>query len=109
MKTTFVTMVVGTMMGLGFLCVTPEAQARNANELLQKNACMACHSMDKKVLGPSFKDIAKKYKGNSNAVALLSKKVKDGGSGAWGPVPMPAQSKIAEADIKTMVEHILAQ
>jgi len=84
--------------------------AATAPELLQKNACMACHSVDKKVLGPAFKEIAKKYKGNAEAVTMLGKKVKEGGSGVWGPVPMPAQNgKVNDADIKTMVEHILSQ
>lgn len=90
------------------LLFAASASAATAPELLQKNACMACHSVDKKVLGPAFKEIAKKYKGNADAVAVLSKKVKEGGNGVWGPMPMPAQSKIAEADIKAMVEHILS-
>lgn len=85
------------------------ASAATAPELLQKNACMACHSVDKKVLGPAFKEIAKKYKGNAEAVATLTKKVKEGGSGVWGPVPMPAHNgKVSDADVKTMVEHILS-
>ena len=76
----------------------------------QKAGCMACHSMDKKLVGPAFKDIAAKYKGQGDAVAKLSEKVRKGGSGVWGPIPMspnPAD-KISDEDLKAAIKWILA-
>lgn len=85
------------------------AYAADATDLATKSGCMACHSMDKKVLGPAFKDVAKKYKGNGEAATLLAKKIKDGGAGTWGPVPMPANGpRVSDADIKTLTSWILA-
>lgn len=74
-----------------------------------KAGCMACHAKDKKLVGPSFKDIATKYKGQGDAVAKLSEKVRKGGSGVWGPIPMSPnpESKINDADLKNVVEWIL--
>lgn len=74
-----------------------------------KAGCMACHAKDKKLVGPSFKDIAVKYKGQGDAVAKLSEKVRKGGSGVWGPIPMPPnpESKINDADMKSVMEWIL--
>lgn len=83
------------------------AFADSGAELTKKNKCMACHGIDKKILGPSFKDIAKKYKGNADAVSLLSKKVKEGGSGVWGPMPMSPNKNLSDADLKMMVEYVL--
>ena len=74
--------------------------------LAQKNACMACHAVDKKVVGPSYQDVAKKYAGKS--ADELAKSIKAGGSGKWGPVPMPAQTALSDADAKTLAAWILA-
>ncbi|NMM37826.1 MAG: c-type cytochrome [Glaciimonas sp.] len=83
--------------------------AATGADLAQKNGCMACHSIDKKILGPAYKDVVTKYKGNADAVALLSKKIKDGGSGVWGPIPMPPNGpKVSDADIKILTEWVLA-
>jgi cytochrome c len=76
--------------------------------MMKKNGCGACHAEDKKVIGPSYQDVAAKYKGDAGAVAKLSDKVKKGGSGAWGQIPMPPNTQVADADIKKMVELILA-
>ena len=85
------------------------ADAKAAEALAQKSGCLACHSIDKKVLGPAYKDVAAKYKGDKAAEAKLIAKVKAGGSGVWGPIPMPANSpQVKDADIKTIVEWILA-
>ena len=70
--------------------------------------CMACHAVDKKLVGPSYKDIAAKYAGQADAVDKLAGKVIKGGSGAWGPVPMPANAQINDADAKKLVAWILA-
>lgn len=76
--------------------------------LAQKNACMACHAVDKKLVGPSYQDVVKKYAGQKDAAANLAKSIKAGGSGKWGPVPMPAQPNLSEADAKTLAAWILA-
>ena len=85
------------------------AQAGPAEDALNKAGCMACHAKDKKLVGPSFKDIAAKYKGQGDAVAKLSEKVRKGGSGVWGPIPMSANGpdKINDADLKLVIESIL--
>lgn len=84
------------------------AEAAKAAELAQANGCMACHARDKKVLGPSFLDISQKYAGQETALKTLAVKLKNGGSGVWGPVPMPANPQINDADAKLMLEWILA-
>ena len=83
---------------------TPDA----GEDLLKKSGCTACHAIDKKVVGPAYKDVAAKYKGDAGAAAKLAEKVKKGGSGVWGPVPMPPNPAVSDADIKTMVACILA-
>lgn len=86
------------------------AGAAHANlALAEKNACMACHAVDKKVVGPSFKEIAAKYKGDASAEAKLAEKVKKGGSGVWGPTPMPPNPSIKDEDVKTLVKWVLTQ
>ncbi len=77
-------------------------------DLAQKKNCMACHAMDKKLVGPSYKDVAAKYAGQKDAVDKLAQKVIKGGSGAWGPVPMPANPQVSEAEAKQLVQWILA-
>jgi cytochrome c len=80
-----------------------------ANEdLLKKNACLACHTVDKKLVGPSYKDVSAKYKGQKDAVATLADKVKKGGQGAWGPIPMPPNPNVSDADAQAMVKYILS-
>ena len=76
--------------------------------LLQKSGCTACHSEDKKLVGPAYKDVAAKYKGDTAAAGKLAEKVKKGGSGVWGPVPMPPNVNVKDDDIKTMVAYVLA-
>ncbi len=82
-----------------------------ASAALSKAGCTACHAVDKKLVGPPFQEIAKKYKGDAKAVATLSEKVRKGGSGVWGPVPMPpnGSDKISDADLKSVVEWILTK
>jgi cytochrome c len=80
-----------------------------SEELANKAGCMACHTKDKKLVGPPYKDIATKYKGQGDAVAKLSEKVRKGGAGVWGQIPMPPNDagKINDGDLKTVVEWIL--
>lgn len=76
-------------------------------DFAQKKNCMACHAVEKKVLGPSFKDVAAKYAGQADAVDKLSAKVVKGGSGVWGNIPMPANPQVTDAEAKQLVGWIL--
>jgi cytochrome c len=76
--------------------------------LMQKAGCSACHALDKKIVGPAYQDVAAKYKGDAGASAKLIQKVKAGGTGVWGPVPMPPNPQVADDDIKALVSWILA-
>ncbi len=89
--------------------VTASARAADT-EAMKKAGCLACHSDDKKVVGPAYKDVAKKYAGQADAPAKLFDKVRKGGSGVWGPVPMSPNpvSKISDADLKEAIAMILA-
>ncbi|QVL46185.1 MAG: c-type cytochrome [Methylophilaceae bacterium] len=95
------------VMTVSALMVAGQAAANEA--LAKKSGCLACHGVDKKVLGPALKDIAAKYKSDKSAEAKLVTKVKVGGSGVWGPMPMPANSpQVKDADIQTIVKWILS-
>jgi cytochrome c len=74
--------------------------------LATKHNCTACHSVDKKLVGPAYKDVAAKYKGQDVA-AKLEDKVKKGGAGVWGPVPMPPNAAVPDADVKALVAWVL--
>lgn len=100
--------VIATLMLAGAGSAHAAVDAAKAQDIANKNACMGCHQVDKKLVGPAFKDVAAKYKGDKGALAKLSAKVKNGGSGVWGPVPMPANAGVSDADIKTVVEWVLA-
>lgn len=91
------------------MAVGLSAQAGPAEDAMNKAGCMACHAKDKKMVGPAFKDVAAKYKGQGDATAKLSEKVRKGGAGVWGPIPMPPHNadKIGDADLKAAVESIL--
>ena len=79
-----------------------------ADEALAKSKnCMACHATDKKLVGPSYKDVAKKYAGQKDAADKLVAKVMKGGSGVWGPVPMPANPQVNEAEAKKLAAWVL--
>eukprot|EP00455_Lapot_gusevi_P017658 TRINITY_DN19503_c0_g1_i1.p4 TRINITY_DN19503_c0_g1~~TRINITY_DN19503_c0_g1_i1.p4 ORF type:complete len:103 (-),score=38.53 TRINITY_DN19503_c0_g1_i1:1-309(-) len=71
--------------------------------------CLACHAVDKKVVGPAFQDIAAKYAGQKDAADKLAVKVQKGSSGAWGPIPMPANTQVNDAEAKKLVAWVLAQ
>ena len=77
-------------------------------ELAKKNACTACHAVDKKIVGPAFKEVAAKYRSDKTAEARLVKKVKEGGVGVWGQVPMPPNSTVSDKDIQTLVKWVLS-
>lgn len=88
------------------LALTATGAQANA-DLAKKSACMACHDVGTKIVGPSFKDVAKKYAGQAGAEQKLFDKVKKGGSGAWGPVPMPPNVSVKDDDVTTLVKWIL--
>ena len=70
--------------------------------------CMSCHAVDRKILGPSFKEVAAKYKDNKGAADMLATKIITGGSGVWGAVPMPANNQVSEADAKKLAAWVLS-
>jgi cytochrome c len=77
-------------------------------ELATKNACTACHAPDRKLVGPSYAEIAKRYAGQKDAVATLAASIRKGGMGKWGQVPMPAQPALSDADLQTLAAWVLA-
>lgn len=91
-----------------FACTAHAADTAKAEALAKANGCMACHTVNTKLVGPSYKEVAAKYQGNKDAEALLMKKVKDGGSGVWGPIPMPPHPAISDADLKTLVDWVMS-
>ena len=91
---------------LGLAVVAAPALANE--ELAKKNACTACHAIDKKLVGPAYKEVAKKYKGDAKAEAMLIEKVKKGGVGTWGQVPMPPNASVKDEDAKTLVKWVLS-
>ncbi len=78
-------------------------------KLLNASACMACHTIDKRVVGPSFREVAAKYAGDGGSAARLADKIRKGGAGAWGPVPMPPHPQLSDGDLNQMVAWILQQ
>lgn len=97
-----------TAASAALLAMSGVASADSQQALAQKNACMSCHGVDKKIVGPSFKDIAKKYAGDKTAKANLVGKVKAGGKGVWGPVPMPPNAQVKHEDVEKIVEWVLS-
>jgi cytochrome c len=78
-----------------------------AEAMMKKDGCAACHTIDKKLVGPPYMEVSAKYKSDKDAVAKLTDKVKKGGVGVWGQIPMPPNAQVPEADIKDLVTWIL--
>jgi cytochrome c len=78
-----------------------------SKELATKNACMACHDVAAKKMGPAFQEVAKKYAGKKDAVATVTANIKAGGAGKWGNIPMPAQAGLSDADTKALATWIV--
>ena len=101
------------MKALLFIGLAASALASNAAlasaDLAKAKNCMACHAIDKKVVGPGYKEIAAKYAGQKDAEDKLVQKVLKGGGGVWGPVPMPANTQVSDAEARTLVKWIMAQ
>jgi cytochrome c len=90
------------------LMMTGVASADDGLALAQKNACMSCHGVDKKIVGPAYKDVAKKYAGDKSAHDKLVAKVKAGGKGVWGEIPMPPNPQVKAEDLNKIVSWILS-
>jgi cytochrome c len=84
------------------------ASAFASSDLAKAKNCMACHSVENKVVGPAYKEVAKKYAGDKAAEAKLAQKIIKGGSGVWGAIPMPANPQVSEAEAKTLAKWVLS-
>jgi cytochrome c len=92
-----------------FYCVGANATSNDVSSyaLAKQNACLGCHAPDKKIVGPSFQAVAKKYANDPNATIFLKNKILRGGSGSWGVIPMPANAKLSDAELSTLTNWIL--
>jgi len=94
-------LIMAAMAAIAAPAIADEALAKSKN-------CMACHAADKKLVGPSYKDVAKKYAGDAKAADMLATKIIKGGSGVWGAIPMPANTQVSEADSKKLAAWVLS-
>ncbi|MGD8909502.1 MAG: c-type cytochrome [Chromatiales bacterium] len=101
-------MVLAASSAILSLGAVANANAEDASALATQRGCMACHQLETKVVGPAYKDVAAKYKDQEGALDSLVAKVKAGGSGVWGPVPMPPNAHVSDEDIKTIVAWVLS-
>ncbi|WP_322043771.1 c-type cytochrome [Paraburkholderia sp. J67] len=101
-------MVRSFVVGCVLMGAAVSAFAGDGLAIAKANACMGCHAVDRRLVGPSFKDIAAKYKGDAGAQAKLEKKVRDGGAGVWGAIPMPSHPGMSSGDIHDIVAWVLA-
>ena len=102
MKAAVTAFVVAGLLGAAYPAAASE-------ELAKKHACFACHTVDKKMVGPSYKDVAAKYRADKDAPKKLADKVKNGSQGVWGNVPMPPNTNVPDADVNALVKWILSQ
>lgn len=91
----------------GLALATALAPASANLQLAQKHACTACHAVDRKLVGPAYADVAKKYAGQPDAEAKIAASIRQGGAGRWGPVPMPPQPGLSDAEVRTLATWIL--
>lgn len=94
--------LIGSLLAVNATAADPEA-------LAQQSGCLACHSVDTKIVGPAYKDVAAKYKGDDKAAEMLAEKVLKGGGGVWGDIPMPPNATVSKEDAETLVHWILQQ
>ena len=93
-------------LAIGLSCVSGTALA--SADLAKAKNCLACHATDKKVVGPSYQEVAAKYAKDKDAQGKLAKKIREGGVGAWGQIPMPANPQVSEAEAQTLAKWVLA-
>ena len=103
MKTLMMTAASAALLVMSGMAAADEGMA-----LAQKNACMSCHGVDKKIVGPAYKDVAKKYAGDAGAAAKLAAKVKAGGKGVWGEIPMPPNPQVKPEDLHKIIAWVLS-
>ena len=99
-------LLIASALVAGVAAISQSAIA--SEELAQKYNCLACHKVDAKVVGPSYQEIAAKYKDDAAAAETLAEKIKAGGSGVWGQIPMPPNPTVPDEDVKALVDWILA-
>ena len=99
--------LLATLFSLCSLNLQAATDDAKAAALAKQNACLGCHAVDKKIVGPSFQAVAKKYANDPNANLFLKNKIKNGGSGSWGVVPMPANTRLNDADLNSVTSWIL--
>ncbi len=83
------------------------ALAQDAQQLLKDKGCLVCHAIDKKVVGPAYKDVAAKYRSRKDAEGYLVKKIEEGSSGVWGQIPMPPNTTVSQAEAHTLAKYLL--
>lgn len=93
---------------LGSVILSTGSTAHASLDLAKSKNCTACHAVEKKLVGPAFKDVAEKYSGDKGATARLAKKIQTGGVGVWGQIPMPANPQVTESDANTLVRWLLS-
>jgi cytochrome c len=103
-----VAMGVMSMVAVGWSTAAFAAAAPAGYAIAKQHACLGCHAVDRKLVGPAFRDIAAKYKGDAQAANRLETKVRDGGAGVWGVIPMPSHPRMSDADIHTVVGWVLS-
>ena len=102
-------LLIGLFSVMAMASANALADAKAGETLAKKDGCFTCHAVDNKVVGPAYKEVAAKYKGDKSVEAKLIEKVKKGGSGVWGQIPMPPNSpQVKDEDIKTIVQWILS-
>ena len=99
-------LATGLLVCVGLLAGGSPSIAQEA--LAKKHNCLACHAVDKKLVGPAYKDVAAKYRSDAGAAARLAEKIKNGSSGTWGQIPMPPNASVPDADIKALVKWVLS-
>ena len=96
-----------SILALPFQYVYASTEDQRAFVVAKQNACLGCHAINKKIVGPSFESVAQKYQADSNAQVFLKNKIAKGGAGSWGVVPMPANAKLSDADLSLLASWIL--
>ncbi len=101
--------LISVAVACGIMTASAAALAQDAAKLAQQKACLACHAIDKKIVGPSYKDVAAKYKNDKGAEAKMVQKILKGGSGVWGQVPMPPNTTVSAKEAQILAKWVLSQ
>ena len=98
----------GWFVAAGVVLASSPALAQDAQKLLKEKACLACHTLDNKLVGPAYKDVAAKYRSRKDGGDYLAKKIREGSNGVWGQIPMPPNTTVSEAEAKVLAKYILS-